>query len=129
MGRIQKVRKRDGSVEQFQPQKIEIAIGKALASVGRKNGGLPKKLAAQVVKELEKHFTLKVIPAVEDIQDIVEEVLLKNRLTDVAKSFIIYRAQHKEIREFKTFLCVRDELKLTPNAIKVLASRYLLRDD
>ncbi len=129
MGRIQKVRKRDGSTEQFQPGKIEIAVGKALASVGRKDKGLSKKLAAQVVKELEKHFTLKVIPAVEDIQDIVEEVLLKNRLTDVAKSFIIYRAQHKEIREFKTFLGVRDELKLTPNAIKVLASRYLLRDE
>jgi ribonucleoside-diphosphate reductase alpha chain len=129
MGRIQKVRKRDGSIEQFQAGKIEIAISKALASVGKKDNGTSKKLGAQVVKELEKHFTPKVIPAVEDIQDIVEEVLLKNRLTDVAKSFIIYRAQHKEIREFKTFLGVRDELKLTPNAIKVLASRYLLRDE
>ncbi|MEM3154078.1 MAG: vitamin B12-dependent ribonucleotide reductase [Candidatus Woesearchaeota archaeon] len=129
MGRIQKVRKRDGSIEQFQPEKIEIAIGKAIASAGKKGNGLAKKLTAQVVKELEKHFTPKVIPAVEDIQDIVEEVLIKNRLADIAKSFILYRAQHKEIREFKTFLGVRDELKLTPNAIKVLASRYLLRDE
>jgi ribonucleoside-diphosphate reductase alpha chain len=129
MVRISKVRKRDGSIEPFQAQKIEIAIGKAIASVKRKDSGLSKKLAAQAVKELEKHFTPKVIPAVEDIQDIVEEVLIKNKLTDVAKSFIIYRAQHKEIREFKTFLGVRDELKLTPNAIKVLASRYLLRDE
>ena len=129
MARIQKVRKRDGSIEQFQPGKIEIAIGKAISSIGRKDGALSKKLTAQVVKELEKHFTAKVIPAVEDIQDIVEEVLIKSRLADVAKSFILYRAQHKEIREFKTFLGVRDELKLTPNAIKVLASRYLLRDD
>ncbi len=129
MARTQRVRKRDGSIEQFQPQKIEIAIGKAIASVKKKDRGLSKKLAAQVAKELEKHFTPKVIPAVEDIQDLVEEVLLKNKLTDVAKSFILYRAQHKEIREFKTFLGVRDELKLTTNAIKVLASRYLLRDE
>jgi ribonucleoside-diphosphate reductase alpha chain len=129
MARIQRVRKRDGSIEQFQPQKIEIAIGKAIDSVKRKDRGLSKRLAAQVSKELERHFTPKVIPAVEDIQDIVEEVLLKNKLTDVAKSFMLYRAQHKEIREFKTFLGVRDELKLTPNAIKVLASRYLLRDE
>ncbi len=129
MVRINKVRKRDGSIEPFQQQKIEIAISKAITSVKRKDGPLSKKLGAQVAKELEKHFTPKVIPAVEDIQDIVEEVLIKNRLTDVAKAFIIYRVQHKEIREFKTFLGVRDELKLTTNAIKVLASRYLLRDD
>ncbi len=129
MARITKVRKRDGSIEAFQPQKIEIAISKAVTSVKRKDGKLSKKLGQQVVKELEKHFTAKVIPAVEDIQDIVEEVLIKNRLADVAKAFILYRQQHKEIREFKTFLGVRDELKLTTNAIKVLASRYLLRDD
>ncbi len=129
MGRITKVRKRDGSIEPFQQQKIETAINKTISSVKRKENGLSKKLAAQVVKELEKHFTPKVMPAVEDIQDIVEEVLIKSKLTDVAKAFILYRAQHKEIREFKTFLGVRDELKLTSNAIKVLASRYLLRDD
>ncbi|VVB81611.1 Vitamin B12-dependent ribonucleoside-diphosphate reductase [uncultured archaeon] len=129
MGRIQKVRKRDGSIELFQPKKIEIAIGKAILSVNRKDGKLSKKIADQAVKELEKHFTAKVIPSVEDVQDVVEEILIKNRLADVAKSFIIYRQQHKEIREFKTFLGVRDELKLTTNAIRVLASRYLLRDE
>ncbi len=129
MARITKVRKRDGSIEPFQQQKIEIAIGKALASVKRKDSGLSKKLAANVVKELEKHFTAKVVPSVEDVQDVVEEALIKSRLADAAKSFILYRAQHKEIREFKTFLGVRDELKLTTNAIRVLASRYLLRDE
>jgi len=129
MGKISKVRKRDGSIEQFQPEKIEIAVGKAIASVNRKDGKLSKKLGQQVVKEIEKHFAAKVIPSVEDIQDIVEEVLIKNRLADVAKSFILYRQQHKELREFKTFLGVRDELKLTANAIRVLAARYLLRDE
>jgi len=129
MGRIQRVRKRDGSIEPFQPKKIEITIGKAILSVNRKDGKLSKKLSDQAVKELERHFTPKVIPSVEDVQDVVEEVLIKNRLADVAKSFILYRQQHKEIREFKTFLGVRDELKLTTNAIRILAARYLLRDE
>lgn len=128
MPKITKVRKRDGSIEPFQQQKIEIAISKAITSVRNKDTQ-SKKLAEQTTKELEKHFTTKIIPAVEDIQDIVEEVLIKSKLADVAKAFILYRAQHKELREFKTFLGVRDELKLTPNAIKVLASRYLLRDE
>jgi len=129
MGRITKVRKRDGSVEPFQAQKIEVAISKAITAVKGKEGKQVKKLAKLVVKELEKHFATKVIPTVEDIQDIVEEVLIKNKLTDVAKAFMLYRQEHKEIREFKTFLGVRDELKLTPNAIRVLASRYLLKDE
>ncbi len=129
MVRITKVRKRDGSTEQFQPEKIETAIAKALTATKKKPNGLAKKLAVQTVKELEKHFTQKIIPSVEDIQDIVEETLLKSKLANTAKAFILYRQQHKEIREFKTFLGVRDELKLTSNAIRVLAARYLQRDE
>lgn len=126
MARLSKIRKRDGTIVPFEEQKIANAISKALISVKRKDTS--KKLAEQAVKELEKHFSQKIIPTVEDVQDVVEETLIKNKLVDVAKSFILYRQQHKELREFKTFLGVRDELKLTENSIKVLAARYLLRD-
>jgi len=129
MPKLPQVRKRDGSLEHFQPEKITSAIQKALESAKGRDGKHAKKLADQVVASLEKHFSAKVIPSVEDVQDVVEEILLKNKLADVAKHFILYRQQHKEVREFKTFLGVRDELKLTPNAIKVLAKRYLLRND
>jgi len=129
MAKIIKIRKRDGSIEQFQTDKIQIAISKAVNSVKKKDGKLSKRIAQQVVKELERHFKPRVLPGVEDVQDVVEEVLIKNKLVDVARAFIIYREKHKEIREFKTFMGVRDELKLSPNALKVLASRYLLRDE
>jgi len=129
MPRITRLRKRDGSIEPFQAEKIEQAISKALIAVNKKAGKLSKRLAQQVQKELEKHFSVKVTPSVEDVQDVVEEILIKGKLVTAAKAFILYRKEHKDIREFKTFLGVRDELKLSPNAIRVLAARYLLRDE
>ncbi len=133
MSKLLKVRKRDGTLEDFNSEKIKIAIEKAYFEIkkekDKKTAEKIKQLANDVINTLEKIYTAKVIPTVEDIQDIVEEVLIKNKLADVAKGFILYREKHKEIREFKTFLGVRDDLKLSTNAIKVLAKRYLFKND
>ena len=129
MARLQQIRKRDGSLEQFQAQKIHQAIQKAFISVKGKNAKKARKLSDQVVAQLEKHFSAKITPSIEDVQDVIEEILIKNKYADVAKAYILYRQKHKEVREFKTFLGVRDELKLDPNAIKVLAKRYLMRNE
>ncbi|MBI4451700.1 vitamin B12-dependent ribonucleotide reductase [Candidatus Woesearchaeota archaeon] len=126
---ILKVRKRDGTLEDFQAAKIQAAIAKAIQGVKGADGKVAKKVADAVMAQLFKTYTAKVIPTVEDVQDIVEEELVKARLAPAAKAFILYRQQHKMVREFKTFLGVRDELKLAPNAIRVLAKRYLLRND
>ncbi len=69
------------------------------------------------------------IPGVEDVQDIVEEVLIKNGYASVAKAYILYREERARIRKAKELLGVRDELKLPINAIRVLKRRYLLKDD
>ena len=133
MSKILKVRKRDGSLEDFNSEKIKIAIEKAYLEVrkekDKKSIDKTKQLASQVIDVLEKIYGSNVIPTVEEIQDIVEELLIKNKFIDVAKAFILYREEHKEVREFKTFLGVRDDLKLSTNAIKVLAKRYLLRNE
>lgn len=128
MARITRIKKRDGSIEPFDKEKIETAIGNAIKAVKGSDGKLAKRLATQVVKELEKHFKSNVLPTVEDVQDVVEEILIKNKKHEIARAYILYREEHKELREFKTFLGVRDELNLTPNALRVLAARYLLRD-
>jgi ribonucleoside-diphosphate reductase alpha chain len=66
---------------------------------------------------------------VENIQDIVEEVLITKGYAEVAKAYILYRQKRTEIREFKNFFGVVDDLKLGVNAIKVLKSRYLKKDE
>jgi len=122
-----KIRKRDGRIVNFDQKKITDAILKALAAVKQRNGELAKGLSDSVVKLVSERFAGK-IPHVEDVQDIVEEVLVKNGYVDTAKAYILYRQKRTEIREFKTFFDVVDDLKLGINAIKVLKKRYLLKD-
>ncbi|MEM5797430.1 MAG: vitamin B12-dependent ribonucleotide reductase [Candidatus Aenigmatarchaeota archaeon] len=125
---ISKVRKRDGRLEEFNPQKITNAILKALRATKQGNKKSAEKLSHQVVNELEKIYSGK-IPSVENIQDIVEEILIKNKLVKTAKAYILYRQRRKEVREIKEFFGVKDDLKLGINAIKVLQRRYLARDE
>jgi len=92
------------------------------------NGELAKKLSAEVVAIVEQEFKKK-IPSVEDIQNIVEKVLIKNGYDKVAKAYILYRQQRAEIRERKKMLGVTDDLKLSLNAVSVLERRYLQKDE
>lgn len=127
MAKISQVRKRDGSFEDFDKSKIKVAVEKALEATGHRTSPAVK-ISNQVAKTLEEKFG-RITPSVEDIQDVVEETLMKNGLSDVARAYILYREKRKDIRDFKTFMGVRDELDLTQNAITVLAKRYLLKDD
>ena len=122
-----KIRNRDGRIVNFDQKRITSAILKALTAVQQSNGGLAKRLSDSVVSLVSERFAGK-IPHVEDIQDIVEEVLVKKGYVSVAKAYILYRQKRTEVREFKTFFDVVDDLKLGINAIKVLKKRYLLKD-
>ena len=101
---ITKIRKRDGRLVDYDISKIENAIAKAMMSLGDGEIKDCKKMA----KITELYLTEKFqdgIPTVEDIQDIVEAVLMKNGYEDVAKAYIIYRRDHEKIRNINnTFL-------------------------
>ncbi len=124
----EKIRKRDGRIVKFEQEKITNAIFKAISSVNHKDGNLARKLSDIVVGILEKKFAGK-IPSVENVQDIVEEVLIEEGYSDVAKAYILYRKKREEIRRAKAAYGIYDELKLSVNAIKVLEKRYLKKDE
>lgn len=126
---IKKIKKRDGRVVDFNQHKIAIAIHKAVRVVGKENGKLSRILSDKVVEVLNKRFGGKDIPTVEEIQDIVEEVLIRAGKSQTAKAYILYRQKRKEIREAKYFLLTQDvKTTLSNNAIKVLEARYLRKD-
>ena len=100
---IKSVKKRDGRVVDYDITKIENAITKAMLELGYGDIKDVKKMAKLTELYLTEQFFDK-IPSVEDIQDIVEKVLMKNGYEDVAKAYILYRKEHEKIRNIKNTL-------------------------
>lgn len=129
---VTRIRKRNGQVVDFEQEKITAAIYKAMASVGKGAEGERRapELAQKVVAALESAFAHRTdLPSVEDVQDHVERVLIQEGLSDVAKAYILYRQQRSDIRGLKSFMGVKDDLKLSLNATEVLRRRYLVKDE
>jgi ribonucleoside-triphosphate reductase len=96
---ISKIIKRSGEIADFNQEKINKAIYKAASATGVEDKHLAKKLTDQVVIKINKKFHKNSIPAVEEIQDMVEEVLLENNQIKIAKNYILYRDQHRQLRD------------------------------
>ncbi len=95
--------KRDGRTMEFNLEKISQAIFKAAQAIGGKDYEQAKQLAVQVQEELEKSMG-NTPPTVEQVQDTVEDVLIKNGHSRTAKEYILYRAQRTRVREMNTTL-------------------------
>ena len=95
--KIRKVVKRDGSIVDFNSGKIVQAIDNAFDSSGEHCIDTVNDLYGQIMNELHK-LKKEDYYSVEDIQDVVENVLMKKGYYKTAKLFIKYREQHKENR-------------------------------
>ncbi len=108
---IKQVKKRNGDIVDFNQQKIADAVLKALVAVGRDDKELAENLSDKVVKFLNGKFHPRSIPAIEEIQDAVEEVLIGEGLSKAVKSYIIYREQHARLREMKQLMNSNDVIE------------------
>ena len=123
------IKKRDGRVVPFDEKKIYQAIHKAFIAVREKDGIIVAKVTKKVISNLERFYAGKT-PGVEEIQDIVINTLEEEKYADVARAYSDYRKKRQEIREAKYFLLYHDvKTQLTENALKVLESRYLRKDE
>ncbi len=126
---ISKIRKRDGSVVEFDKEKITNAIFKAAQSVGGSDREESSAVTEKVIEFLSQKYKEEYIPTVEEIQDLVEKALIETGHAATAKSYIIYRHRKNVEREMKKMMGVEDDLKLPLNSIQVLERRYLLKDE
>ena len=134
---ITHIRKRDGRVVDFAKSKISNAIYKALVATGKPDYRLTETLTDKVIGKMVQHgyssTEISAIPSVEDVQDIVESILIEEGLSDTAKSYILYRHERRKIRDEKMKILNKKDLDevdkaFDVNSLRVLASRYLLRD-
>lgn len=102
--RIDKIRKRDGRIVKFRPEKVTSAIWAAAQAVGGKDRAIAEKLTKDVVKLLERKYEGDGVPGVEHIQDLVEKALVESGHAKTAKAYILYREQHKNLREVTKLL-------------------------
>ena len=93
------IKKRNGSIEDFNITKIQNAIEKAFIAEHKfYNKDIIEMLALRVVADFNGKVRNSLV-AVEDIQDSVEIVLIQSGFVDVARSYMIYRKQHQNLRE------------------------------
>lgn len=107
-GFIKSVVKRSGEIAVYDRLKIEVAIGKAIEAVEHQKD--PDR-AARLTDGVEEKLRLQLagnrahsIPAIEEIQDIVETVLIEAKEVEVAKAYILYRARHEATRDTKKLM-------------------------
>ena len=90
--------KRNGSIEEFDKEKIRVAIRKALVETKEcKNSqviALSRLVADDVCEEIDDEYI-----GIEDIQDLVEFKLMERGLRNTAKAYILYRDNKRRIRE------------------------------
>jgi ribonucleoside-triphosphate reductase len=116
---LREIRKRDGRVVPFDPERIALAAAKALKAAGTENVKLSKTICKDVIVGLEAMELVDQIPDIELIQDLVEQSFIKRGLSKAAKLFILYRAQHEKIREGKRLMM----------DVQELVSSYIERED
>ena len=126
---VEKVKKRDGSIVDFDHSKITKAIYRATQAMGGTDDELSRALSRKITAKVEEIYP-NVIPSVEDIQDTVERVLIEENHVQTAKAYILYREKQKRIREAKQQLVghVVDK-RFTLNALKILKERLLIKKE
>ena len=106
MSYFKNVVKRNGITVPFDEKKIENAVAKAFVATGeveaRDVSAMSRAITLMVVTGLRE--TAEEIPTVEEIQDKVEEALMKCDYAKTAKAYILYRNQHQKARNTKNTL-------------------------
>jgi ribonucleoside-diphosphate reductase beta chain len=88
---VQYVTKRNGSNETFEKAKIQVAVEKAMKSIGIRSKTLSIEVSSEVLQHLTTEYAGQVIISVDEIHTSVENVIMDMGLHDLAREYILYR--------------------------------------
>ena len=94
-----KIIKRDGTIVEYNPEKIRVAIGKANNEVRRKEKATNEEID-EIIEYIEDLGKSRIL--VEDIQDIIEQKLMEIGKYNLAKQYITYRYTRALVRKANT---------------------------
>jgi len=128
---VKKIVKRDGRTADFDKEKITNAVFKAASAIGGEDRKKAEELAEKVVYFINQAYDDNKLPTVENVQDIVETVLIKEGHAKTAKAYIIYRQKRAELRRAKKEILggMEDKSDFNLNQIRIAEAKYLERDD
>lgn len=96
---IRTIKKRNGTIVDFNPDKITAAVRKAFTAV---RGGVSdeelREITVTTINRIEQEFANTLL-SVEDVQNATEQVLMSKNYFDVAKDYILYRYEHTKARQ------------------------------
>lgn len=118
-----RVIKRDGRIVKYNPDKIISAVLKAMNAVNCIDEPVAKQVAESVTDNINGNREV----SVEEIQDRVEDAVVKTGNSILARAYILYRAERAQVRGFRQAIGVEDDLKFGVNALSLLEKRYLKR--
>jgi len=116
---VEFIRKRDGRLVPYVEDKISQAIIKAVRSVGGSDFEKVSDITRQVGGILSVLYKDGRVPTVENVQDLVEKILIENGHAQTAKTYILYRKQHENLRQTREFM--RESIESIDS--------YLVRED
>ncbi len=105
-----RVIKRNKNIENFDCFKIKNAIEQAMLAVNEYNKDILERITKNIIQEFEDEDE-DLIP-IEEIQDTIENYLIKENLSEVAKEFILYRDQRRRIREQQARLYIDSQKQM-----------------
>lgn len=101
---LSRIVKRDGTQVIFNSEKIMSAIRRAGEATGEFDEDESALLTNQVTKVLRHRFSKGVLPTIEQIQDVVEQVLISANYYKTARAYIVYRESRSKSRQDKKTL-------------------------
>ena len=129
-----RVVKRDGRTVDFDTDKIRQAIRKAMVATQSLNEKMLEEAVQRILSFLSEKYGKDNPPSVEEIQNLVEQTLVQLNLYPTAKAYVVYRRERERLRDEKKQILEKDyvdevDKSFSLNALRLLASRYLLKDD
>lgn len=89
--------KRDGQIVMFEKTRIVNAIYKAFEASQEGNKLIAQKMTETIMENILRVHR-DVTPTIEDIQDLVEDTLIKNNFKSTARKYILYRSERAKVR-------------------------------